>query len=355
MSRNANSRPRTASGPSKILCRGLVGDSESVRHLRELIRKIAPSRANILITGETGSGKEIVARNIHHHSNQSSGPFVPINCSAIPPELLESELFGHKKGAFTGATTNRDGRFAFAAGGTLFLDEIGDMSASLQVKMLRVLEERVIYPVGCNQSIPMTARLVAATHRDLEKSVEDRTFREDLYYRLNVVPVRVPPLRQRKDDIAQLVEELGHRLQREQGLTVALTPAAVAQLEAHDWPGNVRELANLVERLAVIHPNGTADVADLPDKYRVAKACASSDAGSCRTDCDHTSTTIVLPVDGIDLKGYLKSTEADLIRQALDLSNGTVTKAAKLLHVGRTTLTEKVRRLDLADRVKAAN
>ena len=355
MSRNANPRPRTAPAQSKILCRGLVGDSDAVRQLRELIRKIAPSRANILITGETGSGKEIVARNIHHHSDQSSGPFVPINCSAIPPELLESELFGHKKGAFTGATTNRDGRFAFAAGGTLFLDEIGDMSASLQVKMLRVLEERVIYPVGCNQSIPMTARLLAATHRDLEKSVEDRTFREDLYYRLNVVPVRVPPLRQRKEDIAQLVEELGHRLQREQGLTVALTPAAIARLEAHDWPGNVRELANLVERLAVIHPNGTADVADLPDKYRVAKACGSSDAGSYSTDRDHTSTTIVLPVDGIDLKGYLKSTEADLIRQALDLSDGTVTKAAKLLHVGRTTLTEKVRRLHLADRVKTAD
>jgi len=355
LSRNANSRPRTASGPSKILCRGLVGNSESVRQLRELIRKIAPSRANILITGETGSGKEIVARNIHHHSNQSSGPFVPINCSAIPPELLESELFGHKKGAFTGATTNRDGRFAFAAGGTLFLDEIGDMSAPLQVKMLRVLEERVIYPVGCNQSIPMTARLVAATHRNLEKSVEDGTFREDLYYRLNVVPVRVPSLRDRKEDIAGLVEELGHRLQREQGLTVQLTPAAVARLQAHNWPGNVRELANLVERLAVIHPNGTADVVDLPDKYRVVTDCDLGDSDSHDAVCDHTSTTIVLSANGIDLKGYLKTTEADLIRQALDLSNGTVTKAAALLHVGRTTLTEKVRRLGLADRVKTAS
>lgn len=271
-----------------------------------------------------------------------------------PPELLESELFGHKKGAFTGATTNRDGRFAFAAGGTLFLDEIGDMSASLQVKMLRVLEERVIYPVGCNESIPMSARLVAATHRNLESSVEDGTFREDLYYRLNVIPVRVPPLRQRKGDIAQLVEELGHRLQREQGLTVELTPAAIVRLETHDWPGNVRELANLVERLAVSHPNGTADVADLPNKYRAVGESASSDPGRYDTDFDHTSTTIVLPADGIDLKDYLKSTEADLIRQALDLSNGTVTKAAELLHVGRTTLAEKVRRLGLTDRIKAA-
>lgn len=228
------------------------------------------------------------------------------------------------------------------------------MSASLQVKMLRVLEERVIYPVGCNQSIPMTARLVAATHRNLEESVEDGTFREDLYYRLNVVPVRVPSLRQRKEDIAQLVDELGHRLQREQGLTVQLTPAAIVRLEAHDWPGNVRELANLVERLAVIHPNGTADVVDLPDKYRVARECSAREPDNHSANCDHTSTTIVLPVDGIDLKDYLKSTEADLIRQALDLSDGTVTKAAKLLHVGRTTLAEKVRRLGLAERIKAA-
>ena len=333
----------------KILCRGLVGDSAAVSRVRDLIQKIAPSRANILISGETGSGKEIVARNIHYHSDQSDGPFVPINCSAIPADLLESELFGHTKGSFTGATTDRDGRFMFAAEGTLFLDEIGDMSPALQVKMLRVLEERIIYRVGCNKPIPMTARLVAATHRDLEQAVRDGTFREDLYYRLNVVPITVPSLRERKDDIPQLFVELSHRLNREQGLTVNVTPRAATCLQAHDWPGNVRELANLVERLAVIHPNGTADVADLPDKYRVATDSGADSSLDPQAELNHCAMTQVLPVGGLHLKDHLKSIESSLIRQALDLSNGTVTQAAALLHVGRTTLTEKVKRLGLSD------
>jgi sigma-54 specific flagellar transcriptional regulator A len=314
-----------------------------------LIQKIAPSRANILISGETGSGKEIVARNIHYHSDQGDGPFVPINCSAIPADLLESELFGHKKGAFTGATSDRDGRFMFATDGTLFLDEIGDMSPALQVKMLRVLEERIIYRVGCNKAIPMTARLVAATHRDLEQAVRDGTFREDLYYRLNVVPLTVPSLRERKEDIPQLFAELSHRLKREQGLSVELTPRAATCLQSHDWPGNVRELANLVERLAVIHPNGTADVADLPDKYRVATASGSDGALDPQAQLQHGAMPQVLPIGGIHLKDHLKSIESSLIQQALDLSNGTMTQAAALLHVGRTTLTEKVKRLGLSD------
>jgi sigma-54 specific flagellar transcriptional regulator A len=339
----------------KILCRGLVGDSAAIHRIRELIRKIAPSRANILITGETGSGKEIVARNIHYHSDQNAGPFVPINCSAIPPDLLESELFGHKKGAFTGATSNRDGRFMYAAGGTVFLDEIGDMSPALQVKMLRVLEERVIHRVGCNESIPMTARIVTATHRNLEQSVADGKFREDLYYRLNVVPVTVPSLRERKEDISQLVVELGHRLQREQGLTVKLTPAAIEHLLAHDWPGNVRELANLVERLAVIHPNGTADIVDLPEKYQLTTGPDADIALDGQQQLRHSFMPQVLPVGGIDLKEYLRSTEASMIRQALDSSNGTMTQAAALLNIGRTTLTEKVKRLGLADFAKTAN
>lgn len=354
LTRNAESKPRMASGRSKILCRGLVGDSEAVRQVRELIRKIAPSKANILITGETGSGKEIVARNIHYHSNQRSGPFVPINCSAIPPDLLESELFGHKKGAFTGAISNHDGRFVFAADGTLFLDEIGDMSPALQVKMLRVLEERIIHRVGCNKLIPMTARLVAATHRNLEQSVEDGTFREDLYYRLNVVPITVPSLRERKEDISQLVGELAHRLQREQGLNVDLTPAAIVQLQAHNWPGNVRELANLVERLAVIHPNGTADVIDLPDKYRFAIDSGADNTLDGQAVLNRSLIAQVLPIDGLDLKDYLRSTEAAMIRQALNSSNGAMTQAAALLQIGRTTLIEKVKRLGLSEFVKTA-
>lgn len=337
------------SNESSILCRGLVGDSDAVRYLRTMIRKVAPSKANILITGETGSGKEIVARNIHYHSDRRDGPFVPINCSAIPQDLLESELFGHKKGAFTGATGNRDGRFVFAANGTLFLDEIGDMPAELQVKMLRVLEERVVYRVGCNDPVPMTARLVAATHRNLEQSIENGSFREDLYYRLNVIPLAVPSLRERIDDIPLLVTELGCRLMREQGLKVDLTPAAVACLQVHDWPGNVRELANLVERLAVIHPNGTADVADLPVKYRI--ATRTGDGGSSE-DLDQPvedPATRVLPDDGIDLKTHMKRMEESLIRQALDRSDGTMTHAATLLQIGRTTLIDKVRRLGITD------
>lgn len=337
-----------------LLYRGLVGESPAVRRMRELIVKVAPSRSNVLISGETGSGKEIVARNIHYLSGQREGRFVPINCSAIPPDLLESELFGHKKGAFTGATTDRDGRFVFAADGTLFLDEIGDMSPALQVKMLRVLEERVIYRLGCNTAIPMTARLIAATHRNLEKSVADGTFREDLFYRLNVIPLSVPPLRDRKSDIGLLVVELSHRLERENGIRVEMTPAVIDKLEAHDWPGNVRELANLVERLAVIRPDGTADVEDLPAKYRNPPSSEVDITYESHLLPDPDIAPRLLCDRGLNLRDYLKSTEAALIRQALSHCDGTITQAASLLQIGRTTLTEKVKRLGLSDSIKAA-
>ena len=226
---NSSADSGTGRAPSRSshLYRGLDGDSVAVRELRELIQKIAPSKSTVLITGETGTGKEIVARNIHYHSCQSAGPFVPVNCSAIPPDLLESELFGHRKGAYTGALSDREGRFEMAAGGTLFLDEIGDMTPALQVKLLRVLEERVIYRVGCNKPISMTGRLVAATHRNLEKGIENALFREDLFYRLNVVPITVPPLRERKEDIPSLARELSFRLQRDQGITIEFSSSAI--------------------------------------------------------------------------------------------------------------------------------
>jgi sigma-54 specific flagellar transcriptional regulator A len=346
---------KEATKEPKLLYRGLVGESPAIRRLRDLIGKVAPSKSNVLISGETGTGKEIVARNIHYLSRQREGRFVPINCSAIPQDLLESELFGHRKGAFTGATIDRDGRFMVAAGGTLFLDEIGDMPPPLQAKMLRVLEERVIYRVGCNKPVPMTARLVAATHRNLERLVEDGTFREDLYYRLNVVPLSVPPLRERKQDIELLVAELGQRLKREHGVTVELTGAALRNLQTHAWPGNVRELANLIERLAVIHPDGIADIDDLPEKYRQAVARGSDSP----TDVDepprpHFASGLLSP-EGINLRDYLRSTETTLIREALDHCNGTLTQAAALLSVGRTTLTEKVKRLGLSDYLKGAD
>ncbi len=351
----ADSGTRSVPSRSSHLYRGLVGDSAAVRELRELIQKIAPSKSTVLITGETGTGNEIVARNIHYQSSHGAGPFVPVNCSAIPPDLLESELFGHKKGAFTGALSDREGRFAMAAGGTLFLDEIGDMTPALQVKLLRVLEERLIYRVGCNEPISMTGRLVAATHRNLEECIKSATFREDLFYRLSVVPITVPPLRDRKEDIPLLAKELGSRLQRDQGMTVNLTSAAINCLQAYNWPGNVRELANLVERLAVTYPNGTADVVDLPAKYRNAIELGADNVFGGPSVLSHSVTPQFLPEDGIDLKGFLKSTEATLIQQALDYSDGTMSQAAKILHIGRTTLTEKVKRLGLSDYVKAAS
>lgn len=328
------------------LYRGLVGESTAVIELRDLIQKISASKSTVLISGETGTGKEIVARNIHYYSHQSSGPFVPVNCSAIPPDLLESELFGHKKGAFTGALSDRIGRFEMAAGGTLFLDEIGDMTPGLQAKLLRVLEERIIQRVGCNKTIEMSARVVAATHRNLEQRIEDGDFREDLFYRLNVVPIDVPSLRERKDDIPQLSRELSRRLQREQGMSIELTPAAMRMLQAHDWPGNVRELANLIERLAVVCPSGLADLSNLPIRYRSRKSA------SVETTPEVVSSTLTAqkwPEDGIDLKSYMRSTEAQLIQHALDHSDGTMAQAAKLLHVGRTTLLDKVKRLGLSN------
>lgn len=327
------------------LYRGLVGESKSVIELRDLIQKISASKSTVLISGETGTGKEIVARNIHYYSHQSSGPFVPVNCSAIPPDLLESELFGHKKGAFTGALSDRIGRFEMAAGGTLFLDEIGDMTPGLQAKLLRVLEERVIQRVGCNKTIQMTARLVAATHRNLENRIQDGEFREDLFYRLNVVPVDVPALRERKEDIPQLSVELSRRLQREQGMSIELTPAAMQTLQTHDWPGNVRELANLIERLAVVCPSGIADISNLPDRYRKERLAK---VGTTPEIVSHTLTSTNWPEEGIDLKSYMRSTEAQLIQRALDHSDGTMSQAAKLLHVGRTTLLDKVKRLGLS-------
>ena len=280
---------------------------------------------------------------------------MPVNCSAIPADLLESELFGHVKGAFTGALSDREGRFAAAADGTLFLDEIGDMTPALQVKLLRVLEERIIYRVGCNEPISMTCRLVAATHQNLEERIRDATFREDLFYRLNVVPVTVPSLRERKDDIPLLARELSCRLQRDQGISIDFTAAALDRLQAYEWPGNVRELANLVERLAVTFPNDTADIADLPDKYRNAITIGTDNTFNGQRVLSHSLSPELLPEDGIDLKSYLKSTEVTLIRQALDHSNGTMSQAARILHVGRTTLTEKVKRLGLSNYVKGTS
>ena len=329
-------------------CPDLTGESESIRALKHTIERVAPANANVLILGETGTGKEVVARNIHYRSDQRSGPFVPLNCSAIPADLLESELFGHKKGTFTGAVSDRIGRFELAAGGTLFLDEIGDMPLLLQVKLLRVLEERIIQPLGSDVAIPMQARVIAATHRDLERLVEDGSFREDLYYRLNVVPITVPPLKSRREDVPLLLESIAAELGEQKKVTIDFSDAAIDELKQYDWPGNVRELANLVERLAVLHPNGHVDVEALPLRIcGSATGESATDEQAYHAGLPDTLADALADDRGFDLKEHLRTTESELIRQALIASDGVVAKAAKMLQVRRTTLAEKVKRLGL--------
>jgi sigma-54 specific flagellar transcriptional regulator A len=307
----------------------LTGNSQSVRRVRELIEKVADFDTNVLITGESGTGKELVARTIHDLSERADKPFVPINCGAIPEELLESELFGHKKGAFTGAISDRVGRFTLAEGGTIFLDEIGDMCLAMQVKLLRVLQERRFERVGSNKSQACNVRMIAATHCDLPSAVAKGNFREDLFYRLNVFPIEMPCLKKRASDLPALFDELLIRFYREGESRLRLSPAALQVLAAYDWPGNVRELSNLVERLAIVKPTGDVLVKDLPAKIREASPAMPSDSpGFC----------------GTDLKTYLKTVETDLIRQAMDLSGGVAAKAARLLGMQRTTLVEKLSR-----------
>ena len=332
------------------LFRSLVGSSRGVQRARRLIEQVANTDATVLILGESGTGKEVVARNIHYFSSRRERPFVPINCGAIPPELLESELFGHEKGAFTGAISARQGRFEMAEGGTLFLDEIGDMPLAMQVKLLRVLQERTFERVGSNQSIHADVRIVAATHRNLDDAIREGKFREDLYYRLNVFPIDMPPLRERVEDIPLLITELIARIEHEKRGSVRLTPGAVMALCQYAWPGNVRELANLVERLAILYPFGLVDLPDLPEKFRVNAGTAPSQV--------HTEASpppvawpllseARLPQHGIDLKEHLSNLEVSLIRQALDESDGVVAHAAKLLNLQRTTLAEKLRKYGL--------
>ena len=317
----------------------MIGVSDDMQVVRRLVEKVAPSMATVLITGESGTGKEVVAREIHELSGRA-GPFVAVNCGAIPEHLLESELFGHERGAFTGAVSARAGRFEQAAGGTFFLDEIGDMPPVMQVKLLRVLEERVIERVGGNKSIPVDIRLVAATHRDLPARIEEGSFREDLYYRLSVFPIEIAPLRDRPADIAPLTDEFIRRMQRDRSVSLRLTDEAKAVLEQYEWPGNVRELQNLVERLVVTRPNGLVRAADLPWPIADPESVPDDVAPA-------TGSGISLPEEGIDLKRYLADIERDMIETALAESNGVVQHAAKRLGIGRTTLVEKIRRYDL--------
>ena len=260
-------RTRQLREASRQLARHLVGSSAAIESVRRLVAQVAPSEASVLILGESGTGKEVIAQGIHRGSRRAEGPFVPVNCGAIPGELLESELFGHEKGAFTGAISTRQGRFELAAGGTLFLDEIGDMPLPMQVKLLRVLQERRFERVGSNRTQRCDVRVIAATHQDLERRVEAGDFRTDLFYRLNVFPIDVPPLRERVEDIPALVRRFVELMQGEGRGSVAIGDQAMACLMAYRWPGNVRELSNLVERLAILYPEAPVAARDLPPKF----------------------------------------------------------------------------------------
>ncbi|WP_254432024.1 sigma-54 dependent transcriptional regulator [Aquisalimonas sp. 2447] len=373
MSHNTGRRARQA---RKAGAPRLVGESRAMRRVQKLIDQVAGTDASVLILGESGTGKEVVAQNIHALSERCNGPFVPINCGAIPPELLESELFGHEKGAFTGAITARQGRFELAQGGTIFLDEIGDMSPNMQVKLLRVLQERTFERVGSNKSMEADVRVLAATHRDLEERIRDGAFREDLFYRLNVFPIEMPPLRDRPGDIPVLVEELTKRIEDDGRGSVQMSPATLSTLSRYEWPGNVRELANMIERLAITCPYGEVVVEELPEKIlrevgdEGEDTAASQEEGAAAEPLETPSEAAAvnghavpetnghaasdangLMVDwadgGIDLREHLADLEQRLIREALQESDGVVAQAAKLLHLRRTTLVEKLRKYDI--------
>lgn len=336
------------------LFRSLVGTSREIQSVREMMSQVADKDVSVLITGESGTGKEVVARNLHYNSPRREKPFVPVNCGAIPAELLESELFGHEKGAFTGAINSRAGRFELAEGGTLFLDEIGDMPLSMQVKILRVLQERCYERVGSNKTQTVDVRIIAATHRDLEAMIGEATFREDLYYRLNVFPIELPSLKDRAEDIPLLINELVARMEHEQRGSIRFNSAAIMSLCQHEWSGNVRELANLVERMAIIHPYGVIGVQDLPVKYRHIDV-SDEDFGSPAqqgingngANFVNLNDTPLLPEQGIDLREYINSLEMSLIQQALNDCGGVVARAADRLQVRRTTLVEKMRKYDM--------
>lgn len=333
------------------LFRSLVGTSREISGVRDMMAQVADKEVSVLITGESGTGKEVVARNLHYSSKRRNGPFVPVNCGAIPAELLESELFGHEKGAFTGAISSRAGRFELAEGGTLFLDEIGDMPLNMQVKLLRVLQERVFERVGSNKPQAVNVRVIAATHRNLENMIGEGSFREDLYYRLNVFPIEMPSLNERAEDIPILINELVARLEAENRGSIRFNSAAILSLSRHPWPGNVRELANLVERMAIVHPYGVIGAQDLPEKYRHVEVDEDfpmpEPAVSALPTVVNMGDTALLPDDGIDLKEYLTNLERNLIQQALDDCGGVVARAANRLTIRRTTLVEKMRKYGL--------
>jgi sigma-54 dependent transcriptional regulator, flagellar regulatory protein len=352
-----------------------TGSSAAIRAVQQLIRQVSGHDSSVLVLGESGTGKEVVARAIHGASPRAARPFIAVNCGAIPADLLESELFGHEKGAFTGAVATRKGRFELAEGGTLFLDEIGDMSLVMQVKLLRVLQERVFERVGSALQIRCNVRIIAATHRNLEESILKGSFREDLFYRLNVFPIEMPALRARIEDLPVLVRDFAVANAAAGRGRLQFSATSISLLQRYPWPGNVRELGNLIERLSILCAGRLVEPSDLPARYRpsdwVATQVPSEPlpediAAAVREEAlnERAALTLLevpstpveeptpgcsrLPADGIDLRAHIASIEEDLIRQALVRSNGTVAQAARLLGLRRTTLVEKLRKFEIA-------
>ncbi len=366
----------------------IVGSSAEMLELRDLIKAVGPSHSTVLITGASGTGKELVAQAIHDCSPRQSGPFVPINCGAIPKDLLESELFGHRKGAFTGAITDRKGRFQLAHGGTLFLDEIGDMPADLQVKLLRVLQERTIDPVGSASSVSIDVRVVAATHQNIQKLIDCGRFREDLYYRLNVIPIETKSLADRREDIPELFETFASQLAEVSQSPIRLTQTSMNLFLKYHWPGNVRELFNLINRFTTLYAGQQVDLRDVPSSLiplgikelmaselgqnttvennvahlaspsstSVADALSSVTADqSVLESFNHVQGVIALaqgsiefPEEGLQLKARMLDIERSLIKEALSRAEGNVSKTARLLSVQRTTLIEKINKFGLS-------
>lgn len=318
----------------------IIGTSMAIKRIYELIEKVSNSDSTVLILGESGTGKELVAKNIHFKSARAEKPFIPVNCGAIPTELLESELFGHEKGAFTGAVASRIGRFELADGGTIFLDEIGEMQPILQVKLLRVLQERSFERIGGTRTVNVDVRIIAATNQNLEDAVTAGRFREDLFYRLNVIPIDIPPLRERTEDILLLCDYFVEKHSRRLGRNpIRLTDDAMKAFISYHWPGNVRELENTVERLLVLKDDDVVTPYDLPEKM----------TGKKIPNLPDVENDDINPfVGGIDLNAALEEYEKRLILHAIELQNGVKSQAARYLNINRTTLIEKMKRLGLS-------
>jgi DNA-binding NtrC family response regulator len=320
---------------SKYKFDNIIGHSGALQRVLEVVEKVADSNSTVLLTGESGTGKELIARALHYNSRRENEPMVSVNCGAIPEELLESELFGHVKGAFTNAHDNRKGRFATADGGTMFLDEIGDMSMNLQVKLLRVLQDRTFEPVGSSKTIKVNVRVVAATNQDLRLAIQERRFREDLYFRLNVLPIEVPPLRERREDVPLLINHfLDVFNQSRQSAVESISAAAMERLIAYQWPGNIRELENLIERMVLLTTSNEIDEGDLPRELLVEASGGPAIAPQ-------------VPPTGLSMPSMLRDIETDMIQQALELSHNNKNQAAKLLGLHRTTLLEKMKKRGL--------